>query len=373
MRNLNPYANTDWEKFHRIRTTNHVHVHMIDLPAFHETMERGYDLLTLSNYYPSRPYYPLSSVKKNAFCAMQENGVLHNGQFVEGPLDWNSIMKEWEEELGEEERKEFPFVEGETVFPPLPEGMLEAPNAEHHSFVDCDKIMPRGFHITAPGSTWASGHFDMFRKYKLREHGYQIGAGLPWKEGFRKILDSLLWEEGGGIIINHPNYTRIPFDFLLEALDYDDRVLGIEVWNTSMSSEDIWDNVLRTGRQCFGFFAPDHYNKWSCLYNPMNILLTEERTARNGMKAYRNGEFYGCLHNTGLAFEKIIFEGDRLFVKINKEAFIQILGDPGVVAMEKTTELEYKVTDPKSKLTYLRVKAIDETLETIYSQAMFLP
>lgn len=373
MRNLNPYANVNWEECHRIRTANHVHVHTCDLPSFYETMERKYDLLTLSNYYPSRPYYPLSSVKKNSFAISQKNGVKYKDGFMEGPIFWNEIIKEWEEELGEEERKNFPFTEGECVFPPLPEGMLEAPNAEHHSFVDCDKIMPRGFHITAPGSLWASGHFDLGNKYRLKDHGYNIGAGLPWKEGFQRILDDLLWEDGGGIVINHPNYTRLPLDLLLDMLDYDDKVMGIEVWNTSMTSEELWDNVLRTGRQCFGFFSPDHYNDLSCLYDPMNILLPEKRTAHECMKAYRNGEFYGCLFNSGLAFEKISFENDRLYVKINKKAYIQILGSPGVLANIWGEEAEYPVTMPKSKIMYLRIKVTDEKMENIFSQPILLP
>ena len=373
MRNWNPYANTNWEKCYKIRTANHVHAHVTDPSAFREAMDRGYDLLTLSNYYPSHPYYPRASIKKNSFALSQENGLRYKDHFEEGPLNWNEIIKEWEEELGEKERANFPFVEGENAFPELPEGMLEAPNAEHHSFVDCDLIMGRGFHITAPGSLWASGNFDLGNKYHLRDHGYGIGAGLPWREGFKRILDNLLWEDGGGIIINHPNYTMIPMDFLLEALDYDDRVMGIEVWNSSQASEEVWDTVLRTGRQCFGFFAPDHYNEWSSLYNPMNILLPGERTAHACMKAYRNGEFYGCLFNSGLAFEKITFENDSLYIKTNKKAYIQVLGAPGVLANHRGDELEYKIKAPKARIIYLRVKVTDETMESIYSQPIMLP
>ncbi|MBP5183091.1 MAG: hypothetical protein J6331_08710 [Lentisphaeria bacterium] len=371
MRNPLPYTGVDWKNFYRISTTNHTHI--ADEEDFSIAMARGYDLLTISNYYPSRPYYPLSSVRKNAFLRFQEHGVLRNGRFVEGPLDWNEIIREWEDELGEEERKNFPFQEGGPLFPPLPEGMLEAPNAEHHSFVDCDLIMPRGFHVTSPGSLWQSGHFDAGNKYRLKDHGYRIGAGMTWKEGFERILDSLLWEEGGGIVLNHPNYTRAPLDFLLEALDFDDRVLGIEVWNSSMPSEEVWDSILRTGRQCFGFFAPDHYNKYSCLYNPMNILLAKERTARNGMRAYRTGSFFGCLFHSGLSFEEIRFEDDVLYVRTNKDAFIRIIGAPGIIAHHRGKELAFPVTEKKEKLLFLRVKAADETMESIFSQPMFLP
>lgn len=371
MRNTNPYAGINWEKSHRIHTSTHNHVTKPESLAC--TLAKGYELLTISNYYPSKPYYPLSSVKVNTFACSQEHGVLHNGKFEEGPINWNEVISQWEDELTEEERGNFPFKEGEPLFPPLPEGILEAPNAEHHSFTDCDLIMERGLHITAPGSLWASGHFATAGRYGLKAHGYTPGAGIPWREAFRKILDNLLWEEGGGIIINHPTHTQCIFQFLLDALDFDDRVLGLEVWNTTLSSEGVWDSVLRTGRQCFGFFVPDHFNKLSRMYNPMNILLTEERTARACMKAYREGAFYGCLLNTGLGFEKISFEGDTLTVQTNKEAFIEVIGFPGVLAYARGKEIKYTLAMKKEAVVFLRVRAFDETGERIFSQPIILP
>ena len=371
MRNPNPYAQIDWEKCERIRTTSHTHCTKPESLAL--ILEKGYELLTLSNYYPSIPYYPLSSVRKNCFARFQKHGIQYNGKYIEGPLDWNKIIAGWADTLPEEQRQNFPFVEGEPLFPPLPEGILEAPNAEHHSFSDCDRIMEAGFHITAPGATWASGFFDAGNKYRLKDHGYHIGAGLPWKEGFRRILDSLVWEDGGGIVINHPTHTRAPLDFLLEVLDFDDRVLGIEVWNTTLTSEAVWDSILRTGRQCFGFFVPDHFNNLSRMYTPMNILLTQERTAHAGMKAYRTGAFYGCLFNSGLAFEKIVFDGETLLVKTNKNAFIEVIGGPGVLAYSRGNELQYTLSMKKEKVVYLRVRASDGTGETIFSQPMMLP
>lgn len=371
MRNPLPYTGIDWKNCQKIPTTNHTHITREE--SFRKALERGYELLTISNYYPSKPCYPLSSVKENTFAISQEQGLRYKGEFKEGPFNWNEIIQEWQEELGEEEKKAFPFVEGGNLFPPLPEGIMEAPNAEHHSFPDCDLIMDRGFHITAPGSMWASGHFDKGNKYHLKDHGYMPGAGLPWKEGFKRILDNLLWEDGGGIILNHPTHTRAPLEFLLEALDYDERVLGIEVWNTSQSSEEVWDSILCTGRQCFGFFAPDHFNKLSQMYNPMNILLPGERTAHACMRSYREGSLYGCLFHSGLAFEEITLEEDRFFIKTNKKAFIELIGFPGVVAYNRGNELEYTFTLPKAKLLYLRARASDETGERIFSQPLFIP
>ena len=104
----------------------------------------------------------------------------------------------------------------------------------------------------------------------------------------------------------------------------------------------------------------------------MNILLTQERTARACMKAYRTGSFYGCLFNSGLAFEKIAFDGEQLFVKTNDKAFIEVIGAPGVLAYSRGNELAYSLSMAKEKIVYLRVKASDGTGETIYSQPMML-
>ncbi len=150
------------------------------------------------------------------------------------------------------------------------------------------------------------------------------GANLPWRRGFTEALDGdrrdadgnriegLLYPEGGGITINHPWAPAI--DGYLEMLDFDDRVLGVEVWNHrrwfGLESDEPhtryyehWDAILRTGRRCLGFFVKDHRQfgrgRNILLVNPLENLSGEERE-REALRAYREGRFFGVLGATNV-------------------------------------------------------------------------
>ena len=144
------------------------------------------------------------------------------------------------------------------------------------------------------------------------------GTYRPWRDAFRAALDGeardadgrpvegLMFPEGGGITINHPTE---PLSRVADYLDFDPRVLGVEVWNqhemfggqtlekaATMPFYTLWDEVLRTGRRCFGFFVKDH-----CLFGRgRNVLLVppggdEASRERQALRAYRNGCFFGVL------------------------------------------------------------------------------
>jgi len=140
------------------------------------------------------------------------------------------------------------------------------------------------------------------------------GTNRPWKDAFRAALDGtgkdsagrpvegLLFPDGGGITINHPGRSLKP---LLETLDFDPRVLGIEVWNqhegfggTEMRFYRLWDEALRSGRQCLGFFVKDHV----FFGRGRNVLLVSHSATASprereheALRAYRDGRFFGLL------------------------------------------------------------------------------
>ena len=60
-RNRRPYADVDWSKVQEVHTTSHGHCEnqkMLD--AY---LDRGFEFLTISSYYPSAPTMPLSVVR----------------------------------------------------------------------------------------------------------------------------------------------------------------------------------------------------------------------------------------------------------------------------------------------------------------------
>ena len=373
-RNRRPYSNVDWGHSYQIHTTTHGHCpNQARLNAF---LERGFGLLTLSNYYPSAPYWPASKMTVNYYRVHHDFPVMVNGVRTDGPFDWNKILAPWIDEVDEQYRKQYPFVEGGPLFKPLPEGILEAPNAEHHGFTDSRT------HICAPGSAYASGTFDARDFFKSKSHGYHFGTGEPWRTAVSRMIDGLIFPDGGGVTINHPTWTKLDKAHMMEILDYDPRVLGIEVFNESAGdknkypwsdsySEDYWDHALGLGRQCFGFFVPD----WG-VKEGRNVLIVKEKTVHECMKAYRQGNWFGAIKGRGiLKFTYIGFDGAKLTATTDKPARFQVISKQGVVSETTGDKLEFAIAkDDYAKNTFLRIKAFatDDSGEIIFSQPFML-
>ncbi len=149
------------------------------------------------------------------------------------------------------------------------------------------------------------------------------GTNRPWRDVFRAALDGeivggrrtggLLHPDGGGLTLNHPTGTLEDYAGML---DHDPRVLGIEVWNQLTSGFGsargfydstpgphlhfyrLWDDILRSGRRCWGFFVKDH----NTFGRGRNVLLVPgqaglpaaEREAA-ALRAYRRGTFFGAV------------------------------------------------------------------------------
>lgn len=373
MRNRRPYAGIDWSRAEQIQGTTHVHC--TETEEFEALISQGLGFATLANYYPSAPWYPASSVRRNGFRISQEgyteNGVYHKESFI-----FKERIAAWKEELEQGMFETLPDEPGERVFPRIPDGFLEAPNAEHHSFSD---ITPH-LHICAPGSSLTSGHFDKWGAFGLGDHGIKLGFQLPWRDAFKLLLDDLITPDGGGITINHPHWSYLPHETLTMLLDFDPRVLGIEVYNSncddsySGSSEVEWDRLLGTGRQCFGFFTQDHLPSETRRWRGRNVLLVEEHTAEACLKAYRQGNFYGAITGSGLRFEYIHFDGKELHARADREVFWQMITAQGISSEGKSQSFSYALKDgDREKFKFLRLTArVLREPEKLYTQPFML-
>ena len=367
-RNRRPYAGVDWANAFQIRTTTHGHADsqkMLD--AY---LKRGFEFLTISNYYPSAPRFPLSDVHAGDFRVKHDFPVMVKGKRTNGPFDWNAIVSQWKDELPESERKQLPFTRGKKIFKALPPGILEAPNAEHHYFLDDSaKKTVKGLHICSPGSAFASGTFDKRNRFMTHRKGWCFGSGEPWRIAVDRMLAGLIDPMGGGVTINHPTWSKMDYDFPSKMLDHDPRVLGMEVINGNYFSEDYWDHTLRTGRQCYGFFVPD----WS-LWKGCNVLLVKERTVEACLRAYREGNFYGALHGGKVKFTNISFDGRTLEATTDSPVKFELISAKGKIAETTGTGLSFKVPASARSHVYFRVKALaaDESGEILYSQPFMI-
>jgi hypothetical protein len=372
-RNRRPYRGIDWSSAKHVRTTTHGHC--INQKMLDIYLKRGFEFLTVSNYYPSAPWCPLSKMTANYWSLHHNHPVVVNKRRTNGPFDWNRIVEKWKDELPEEQRAQFPFKEGKRLFRDLPAGVIEGPNAEHHSFTDSYA------HICAPGSAFASGTFDVRNRFQTVKHGYNFGSGEPWRQAVDRMLDALIVPDGGGVTVNHPTWSRMKDADLFAMLDHDPRVLGIEVYNYSGGdkkhypwsdywSENYWDRTLATGRQCFGFSVPD----WAP-ERGVNILVVPEKTVEACLRAYRRGDFYFGIFGGIVSFTHISFDGRNFKAGTDKPVRFELISRRGKVAESTGTSFKYRHDKSKNiDDVYLRLKAYatDDSGEIIFSQPMML-
>lgn len=375
-RNRRPYRNLDWRKVEQIKTTSHGHcIKQSFLDAY---LKRGFGFLTISNYRPSAPYWPLKKMTSDYYHTHHEHALMVNGKLTPGPFNWNEIIAGWKHELKPEHARWFPFKGGGKVFEDLPPGMLEAPNAEHFSFYDDDGKYLETLHMNSLGSTFATGTFDIYDCYLTGKHGYRQGCNEKWRVAVDKMIAGLIHPDGGGVTINHPNWSKLDREFVAKLLDHDPRVLGVEVLEAGYNSEYYWNWILSTGRQCFGFFVPD----WSIKEKNfgVNILCVEEHTAEACLKAYRQGNFYGAAHGLDeLKFTAIGFNGKRVAAKTDKPARFEVITARGVVKESEGTGVFWDVESngvnkgPRVDM-FARIKAyaLDGSEEVLFSQPFML-
>ena len=247
-----------------MRIGSATHMHVTNQQVLNNGCKYGIRHFPISNYYPSAPYS--SDTRLSDFWLRQHwLARMDDGVMLEPPINWNHIIT-WRDELDEPYRSQLPFREGELIFTDIPEDTIISPNAEHHGFSNSSS------HICSPGSSFTSGNIDPKEHYHLKRHGFSVGFGGTWQEGFEGMLQSLIYPNGGGITINHPTwFSQLPEEQVLEMLDFDERVLGIEIYNdysakrswsetanyrTPPESEpgfslNLWDRILSTGRRCW--------------------------------------------------------------------------------------------------------------------------
>lgn len=347
----NPYEKVDWENFEYLHSFSHQHTR--DPQLF---WDMGYRHLPISNYYPSRPTYPLPEAfaekypealgAPNAeqhsttdagihFCVPGSFYTTGYGQSPRVKLDASPVEAEFSD-LNVFDAENSPWlgvyrldlrmaaVDGSDQEPEVKLTIEGAEQVDRKTFEVVGDGVVRQQNRTSktPNTIYLRTQSDTIRvRLDFDPESTQItlfrlmqGTNRPWRDAFRAALDGTLKDEkgqpieglqypdAGGITINHPTD---PLERILEMLDFDPRVLGIEVWNerrafggTDMRFYRLWDEVLRTGRRCLGFFVKDHiYNR-----RGRNVLLvswpetaTHAEREREALRAYREGRFFGLL------------------------------------------------------------------------------
>lgn len=317
----NPYSGVNWATATQVKSFSHLH--LTNQTSFEQAIEMGYKHIPTSHYIPSAPKYPLAEHYQN-----------------------------------------------------VPDDVIGSPNSEKIWTVG-------GGHYNALGSfAEGYGHDD-----KDREK-------ISPTDLADMIFSQLQYSDGGGMTINHPvgwkqsdnpQYSKeSTIKRCCDLLDYDDRVLGIEVYNNGYEASygsyleyykgfykemlPFWDAILKTGRKCFGFWVIDWFDTVTPYYGS-HILLVPEFTEHECLKAYRNGAFYGIIKDTGLRFTNLALNGKTLNVGVNKECVIDFYTDRGLVKSITGTSASCTAID---KDVFLRVEVteVGDADSRIFSNAI---
>ena len=87
--------------------------------------------------------------------------------------------------------------------------MLEAPNAEHHTFLMDDGRVDPYIHLNGLGSFYKSGNIDKYKRYGTRSLGYCSGTGEHWRTSMDRMVKELMFADGGGVTIIHPSWSGL--------------------------------------------------------------------------------------------------------------------------------------------------------------------
>jgi len=164
-------------------------------------------------------------------------------------------------------------------------------------------------------------------------------------------------------------------------------VLGIEIYNDYSGRKDwsanpnyqspdeeaqgfslnFWDRVLATGRRCWGSCVPDHSASRPGNWPGRNILLVPEFTEYECLKAYRDGRFYGCLHDCGLKVTDVTATDTSLSVSASDPATFRFISDAGVIRESYGLSA---ACDFQRKMIFLRVEVANSAGERLFLQPL---
>ncbi|MEX2586117.1 MAG: hypothetical protein WD315_06950 [Balneolaceae bacterium] len=360
----NPYEDVDWSAVQHLHGGSHMHTRSPE--EWQELYDMGIRHLSLTNYYPSEPIWPLPdeflSDKPDLVTAPNAE---HHGT-VDHSLHFTTLGSFYTTGYGrgfstsfdvDWDRSPFEYtftdlnrfnpdseIPGEGVYrldlrrEPVHPG--QAGQIELYVTLEGARVCDHSTFQTVGDGSLEREQFTgdetdtVYFCVKEEEVKLQVefdpeitnidrirvmqGANRPWRIAFSEALDGertdedgqpiagLLYPDGGGVIINHP---RHPVRESIEMLEFDERVLGVEVWNhrrwfglrdepPHMEYYTHWDSLLAKGHRAYGFFVKDHRLSG----RGRNILLvpdpegrTMDQRQKDALRAYRNGRFYGLL------------------------------------------------------------------------------
>lgn len=318
---VNPYANVNWGNCEEVVSVSHQHLShsmtgsFTPQRIFNDIYDTGVRHFAISRYRPAIPTWPFD---------------YQNNSFVYVANPFNSELPL------EQLKQEYAFTVA------MPNDVIGAPNAEHiYPLIYINNVAKRwnGIHINAMGSLYESSTTPK------PDVGYKdSGLDIGYTEAIDNMLNNLLYSDGGGIIINHMQFTeehrKFVYDvprFIMDCLDYDPRVLGTDIIESGnqgrIDANREWiDRILQTGRRCWIFCQDDWLTVDKKIGRGRNVLLipqglTRQEKERACLKAYRDGSFYSRFGNSNLKLGNVSYNNGVYSVSAPNADGIRIVVD----------------------------------------------
>ena len=292
----------------------------------------------------------------------------HHEDIVENSEENKDEIQKYYDEMYNRGIRHISFSEYSPAMPTYPledylheldNDIIDSPNSEHRPHP----------HIIALGS---------LNKFDRDEEEYTRQSVI------RDITDNLQYSDGGGLFYAHPNRSRkknnqsallnIKQNIITWFMQYQEYFLGLEIynyraerWYSVGKNIDIWNQILFEGYQCFGSCVPDLHDAFTDKTEGLNVVMPKSNDNEGILNAYRQGNFFGAIHGTGLYFDNISADSDKINVKTNEKADITfIIGkinehyknskikDVEKITKTDTTSANYKLTGDE---IFVRIEA----------------
>ncbi|GIV19205.1 MAG: phosphotransferase [Armatimonadota bacterium] len=199
-----------------------------------------------------------------------------------------------------------------------------------------------------------------------------VASTLPHDLSYQSVID-LTVQEGGLVILNHPNWGE-NFDHWRDTqLLHLERYHGIEIYNNvieylegSSYALDRWDRLLSAGKQVWGYANEDTHRTLQ-IGSAWNAVNVRERSKEAVLEALKEGRFYA---STGVVIEEITVEDSIYRVRTQNARELRLVTLQGQV-IERVSGSQAVFSLSKARI-YARVEALGEGQARAWTQPVFL-
>jgi hypothetical protein len=206
------------------------------------------------------------------------------------------------------------------------------------------------------------------------------GFGGTVKEFSEETERLLKYPNGGGLTINHPKWSGIDADGIINLLGLGN-VFAMEIYNANCMHNtppsgyalDLWDEVLSQGWQIFGTAVPDHETEgsfWNDHY-PLGFvhLLCITNTEQEIMLAYRNGRSYCTIDNDTLLLKYFGIDNNGLVTfTASEQGTIKFITASGTTTISNASTATYQT---RSSDVYVRAE-IETDTNRLFTNAIMI-